>query len=76
MMNLSKPDSHKSPGATVVKIMCCTFLFATCVVALSGQALSALDKWMDNLMHQVYTAVALILIVAGSFVFWTNKRGR
>ncbi len=75
-MNLSKPDSHKSPGATVVKIILCTFLFSICVVALSGQALAALDKWMDNLVHQVYTAVALILIIAGGFVFWTIKRWR
>lgn len=71
MMNLSKDDNHVS---TIVKIVFAVFLVGSIVVAFSRNAHDALDEWMKDLHHQIYTVVALASITTVSWIVWKIKK--
>jgi uncharacterized protein YjeT (DUF2065 family) len=54
--------------------ICFVVLTGLTVVCLLPPALDALDKWMDNLVHQVCTLVVVVIIAAGAWVYWWIKR--
>jgi SNF family Na+-dependent transporter len=65
---------HKSPGITVLKILCGCFLVAVMVVSLSGPFLDKLDEWSNNPWNQLWTVIALLFIVFVSWIFWRVKK--
>lgn len=64
----------KSPGETILKILCFTLLIAIVIVSHSGPALQKLDLWMDNINHQLYTLIAVTVITFISWLWWRAKR--
>lgn len=53
---------------------CVVILFGITTVCLSAPLLDAMDKWMDNLRHQIYTTVAILLIVVIYWIVWRVRK--
>ncbi len=67
-------EKPRSPGVTIIKILCATFLVSIVVVSQLGPALDSIDQWTDNLMHQIYILMALSAIGSVVFLYWWIKR--
>lgn len=71
MKTLAKGKDHVS---TIAKIFCAVFLIGSIVFAFSPNAHDALDLWMKDINHQLYTVVAISSIVTVSWIVWKIKR--
>lgn len=71
MKTLAKGKDHVS---TIAKIFCAVFLIGCVGLAFSRPALDALDLWMKDINHQLYTVVALTSIVTVSWIVWRIKK--
>jgi SNF family Na+-dependent transporter len=73
MKQLSKQKEF-SINQFLIGSACVVILFGITTVCLSAPLLDAMDKWMDNLKHQIYTTVALFSVVVISWIVWRVKR--
>jgi len=64
----------KDHVSTLVKIFCAVFLVGCVILAFSRPVHDALDEWMDDIHHQIYTVIALSLIVMVSWIVWRMKK--
>jgi hypothetical protein len=63
----------KSPGETILKIALCTFLVGVALVSFSAPYLAELDKWMDNIEHQMWTTIAIAAMLSIVYL-WRRAR--
>lgn len=71
MMSLSKKndENSKTLHIKIALHIVCTLALATLTVIGAVYSSDAIDKWFDNIMHQVYTFIACFVIL-GLFVVY------
>ena len=76
MLNLSKPDTTKGPGRTVVMILFVTLVIASVVVVFIPWDVigTVIDKWTSNVKNQVIIFCGLVTMLFLVVLFCKIKK--
>lgn len=75
-MSLSKKNDENSKvlNRKIFYHVLCSLVFATLTVVGIFYSGEAVDKFFNNMMHQVYTLIACLSIVVIGWIWWRVRK--